>query len=178
MHGRSLCPCIARFSRVRDLSLPPAGTPWVSVGRVGRPHGLAGAFVVEQASEAPERFAVGARVYVGHEPADVVESKRSGGRLVIKLDRPTPRGAALEVPAQDLPPLEEDAWYVFQLVGLEVEEEGGRALGRVREVEPGPANDVLELDTGLALPFVGACVLDVDLEGGRIVVATGFAEPS
>jgi 16S rRNA processing protein RimM len=158
--------------------MPPAGTAWVSVGRVGRPHGLAGAFVVERPSEAPERFAVGARVYVGREPAEVVESKRPGGRLVIRLDRPVPRGGVLEVRSEELPPPEEDAWYVFQLVGLEVEEEGGRVLGRVREVEPGPANDVLELDTGLALPFVGACVLAVDLEAGRIVVAQGFAEPT
>jgi len=157
--------------------MQPAGTPWVSVGRVGRPHGLGGAFVVERASDAPERFAAGARVYVAREPAEVIESKRSGGRLVIRLDRAAPRGAALEVRAEDLPPPEEDAWYVFQLVGLEVEEEGGRLLGRVREVEPGPANDVLELDTGPALPFVGACVLDVDLVAGRIIVARGFAEP-
>ena len=47
---------------------------WVSVGRVGRPHGLAGAFVVEHASEAPERFAKGAIVHVGGEPARIVES--------------------------------------------------------------------------------------------------------
>jgi hypothetical protein len=44
-------------------------------------------------------------------------------------------------------------------------------------VTPGPANDVLQLDSGLALPLVGACVADVDLERRRIVVAPGFAEP-
>ena len=81
-----------------------------------------------------------------------------------------------EVPAADLPAPDEDAYYVFQLVGLSVEEEGGRPLGRVEVVEPGVANDVLELDTGLALPLHEACVLEVDVEGGRIVVARGFAE--
>ena len=75
-----------------------------------------------------------------------------------------------------LPPPEEDAYYVFQLVGLAVEEEGGRALGRVLAVEPGVANDVLELDSGLALPLHEACVLEVDVDGGRIVVARGFAD--
>jgi ribosomal 30S subunit maturation factor RimM len=65
---------------------------------------------------------------------------------------------------------------VFQLVGLSVEEEGGRLLGRVCEVQPGVANDVLELDTGLALPLHESCVLEVDVEGSRIVVARGFAE--
>jgi 16S rRNA processing protein RimM len=77
----------------------------------------------------------------------------------------------------ELPPPEEDAFYVFQLVGLAVEEEGGRLLGRVQDVEPGPANDALVLDSGLALPFVEACVRAVDLDTGRLVVAAGFAEP-
>jgi ribosomal 30S subunit maturation factor RimM len=54
-------------------------------------------------------------------------------------------------------------------------EEGGRTLGRVTAVTPGVANDVLELESGLALPMVVACVLEVDREGGRIVVARGFA---
>jgi ribosomal 30S subunit maturation factor RimM len=45
----------------------------------------------------------------------------------------------------------------------------------VSEVAPGVANDVLELDSGLALPLVEACVREIDLEGGRIVVAAGFS---
>jgi 16S rRNA processing protein RimM len=148
---------------------------WVAVGRVGRPHGLAGAFVVEDASEDPERFAAGATVHVGREPARVVEAKRSGGRLVVRLDRAAPRGAALEVPASELPPAGEDEFYVHDLVGLSVEEEGGRSLGRVQDVVPGVANDVLELEGGIALPMVEECVRAVDLEEGRIVVARGFA---
>jgi 16S rRNA processing protein RimM len=145
------------------------------VGRVGKPHGLEGAFVVEDASEDPERFAVGVSLLVGGEPAIVVESKRAGGRPVIRFDREVERGAELAIERGDLPPPDEDEFYVFQLVGLEVEEEGGRRLGRVVEVAPGPANDVLELDGGLALPLVDACVQEVDLDAGRILVRRGFA---
>jgi len=106
------------------------------------------------------------------------EAKRAGGgRLVVRLDRAAARGAALELPVSDLPAPEEGAYYVFQLVGLRVEEEDGRALGRVEEVDPGVANDVLRLDTGIDLPLVEDCVRRVDLEAGRIVVAPGFAEP-
>jgi 16S rRNA processing protein RimM len=108
----------------------------------------------------------------------VVASKRgSGGRPVIRLDRDVPRGGELTVRREDLPPTGEGEFYAFELVGLEVEEEGGRPLGRVSEVAPGVANDVLELDSGLALPLVEACIREVDLRGGRIVVAAGFAEP-
>jgi 16S rRNA processing protein RimM len=150
----------------------------VTVGRVGRPHGLDGSFVVEEGSDVPDRFAVGAELYVNGEPAKILHAKRvGGGRLALRLDRDAPRGATIAVRADTLPPPEEDAYYVFQLVGLEVVEEGGRSLGRVSDVLPYPANDVLELDSGLALPLVEDCVRQVDLETRRIVVATGFADP-
>jgi 16S rRNA processing protein RimM len=149
----------------------------VPVGRVGKPHGVDGSFFVEGASDAPERFERGATLLVGGAPAEVVACKRgAGGRFVIRLDRPVERGATLAVRRVDLPEPEEDAYYVFQLVGLAVEEEGGRALGTVIEVDNGPANDSLVLDSGLLLPLVGACVLDVDLAGGRVLVARGFAD--
>jgi 16S rRNA processing protein RimM len=152
-------------------------TERVSVGRVGRPHGIKGAFVVDDASDAPERLAKGAELLVDGEPARVVESKRSGGRPVIRLDRTAPRGARLEVLRASLPEPEADSYYVFQLRGLEVVDEGGEALGRVHDVLPYPANDVLELDTGLVLPLVEACVKEIDLETGRILVTRGFAAP-
>jgi 16S rRNA processing protein RimM len=148
----------------------------VTVGKVGRPHGLTGTFVVERPSEEAERFAVGAVLYVDGEAARVTESKRAGGgRVVIRLDRRVERGTVLQVPKAELPEPEGDGYYVFQLVGLEVVEEGGRRLGRVQDVASYPANDVLELDDGLALPMVADCIREIDVEGGRIVVARGFA---
>ena len=153
-------------------------TDFVDVGRVGRPHGLDGSFVVEQPSDDPDRFAPGAELLAGGEPAKVVTSKRAGqGRLVVKLDRRVERGTALEVPRDALPEPETGEWYVFQLVGLEVVEDGGRALGKVADVEPWPANDVIVLEGGALLPLVEACVLQVDLDAGRILVARGFADP-
>lgn len=150
----------------------------VQVGKVGKPHGLEGAFVVEGASEDPDRFAIGTTLLVDGEIAEVVESKKAGGRPVIRLDRDVPRGAEIEVERGDLPEPGENEYYAFQLVGLEVEEAGGQRLGRVTEISSGPANDVLELDTGLALPLVDACVQEVDLEGGRILVQPGFSGDS
>jgi 16S rRNA processing protein RimM len=146
----------------------------VRVGKVGKPHGLEGAFVVEEASDDPDRFAEGATLLVDGEPVRVVESKRAGGRPVIRFERKVPRGAAIEIDRSDLPEPEEGEYYAFQLIGLEVEEFGGETLGRVTEISSGPANDVLELDTGLALPLVDACVREVDLDAGRIFVQPGY----
>jgi 16S rRNA processing protein RimM len=155
------------------------GSDLVRVGRVGKPHGLDGGFFVEGPSEREDVFANGATLFAGGQPATVVASRRgSGGRPVILLDRHVERGAELAVARATLPSLaDEDEFYVFQLVGLSVEEENGRLLGRVREVLEYPGNDVLELDSGASLPLVEACVRQVDLAGGRIVVAVGFADP-
>jgi 16S rRNA processing protein RimM len=138
----------------------------VAVGRVGRSHGVDGSFVVQHASENEALFEPGAELFVAGEPVKVVARKRSGGRLVVKIDGAAPLGAELA----------DDSYYVFQLVGLEVIEEGGVRLGVVKEVAPGVANDVLELDSGLALPMHEECVRRVDLEAGRIVVSAGFAD--
>lgn len=149
----------------------------VEVGRVGRPHGVDGAFVVEAASEDPSRFQVGAELLVDGEPATVILSRRvGGGRRAIKLDRRAERGAELTVSRATLPPLDSGSYYVADLVGLEVIDEHGVRVGLVRDVVPGPANDALELDTGLLLPLVEDCVREVDLESRRVLLNPGFTD--
>jgi 16S rRNA processing protein RimM len=145
----------------------------VVLGRVGRPHGLDGSFVVERPSE---RLAKGMRVWVDGAAAEIVSAKRvGGGRLAIRLDCPVERGVELRVPRSELPQPAEDTYYVFQLVGLDVVERDGRGLGRVADVLEYPANDVLQLEDGQLLPLVDDCVLEVDIADRRIVVAPGFA---
>jgi 16S rRNA processing protein RimM len=84
----------------------------------------------------------------------------------------------LEVPRSELEPTGEDEYYVFELIGLKVEEEGGGELGSVTDVLPGVANDVLQLDSGVSLPMVEDCIRTVDLAEGRILIGPGFVMPS
>ena len=147
----------------------------VAIGKVGRAHGLEGAFVVERPSEHSERFEVGAELYIDGQPARVVSSKRSGGRLVVKLDVAVTRGAQLEFVRSELPELPADEYYVFDLVGLEAITEDGAGLGAIADVLSLPANDVIELESGALLPLVKACVLEVDLGSRRVVIARSFA---
>lgn len=147
----------------------------VQVGRVGRPHGTDGAFVVEQASDDDRRWEIGAIVIVDGAPARVTLMRRVGsGRRAIRLDRPVPRGAELSVRLRDLPPPEPDSYYAFQLVGLDVVDDEGAPVGMVAEVMPGPANDNLELGDGRLVPLIEDAIREIDLEGRRIVVARGF----
>ena len=148
----------------------------MTIGRVGRSHGLDGSFVVENASENESLFEPGATVLAGGEPAQVAARKRAGGRLVVRLDRRVERGTALELERDHLPPPDEGSYYVADLIGLTVVDADGRTLGAVANVESGVANDVLALDSGLLLPMHEECVLSVDLAERRILVARGFAD--
>ena len=147
----------------------------VPIGRVGRPHGLDGAFVVERASPDDRRWQVGATVLVNGAPAAITLTRKAGGgRRAIRLDREVPRGAELAIDASELPPPDPDSYYVFQLVGLQAVDEDGAALGRVVEVHPGAANDNVELEDGTLVPLVEDAIREVDVAAGRIVVARGF----
>jgi len=163
----------AEHEAVREGSDDDALVP---VGRVGRTHGLDGSFVVERPSDNERLFEPGAVLYAARTEATELACKRSGGRLVIKLEPPAARGAELAVPRSALPEPESGSYYVFQLRGLEVVEEDGRRLGRVQDVAPGVANDVLELDCGVFLPMHEECIRRIDLGAGTIVVASGFAD--
>ena len=122
------------------------------MGRVGRPHGLEGAFVVEDASDDPDRFEPGATLLVDGEQAEVVERKRAGNRLVVRLDRPVVRGTALRISRGELPEPEQLILADAQTSGgLLIAVDDGRTLvsalgdmgvpsaviGRVSAGEPG-----------------------------------------
>jgi 16S rRNA processing protein RimM len=157
--------------------LPTEPERLVPIGRVGRPHGVDGAFVVEGGSGDSTRFELGARILVDGHEAVIVESRRVGkGRRAIRVEPPAERGAQLAVRRADLPPPDEDAYYVADLVGLRVVDHDGTEVGTVRDVLPGPANDALELDTGALLPLVEDCVREVDLDAGTIVLNPGFTD--
>ena len=145
------------------------------IGRVGRPHGLDGAFVVEHASDDERRWQVGATVIVDGEHATITLMRRVGGRKrAIRLDRQVERGAALAIVVSDLPAPGADSYYAFQLVGLVAVEEGGNELGPVVDVVPGVANDNLELADGTLIPLIEDAIHAIDLDGGRVVLVQGF----
>ena len=147
----------------------------MQVGRVGRPHGLDGAFVVERGSDDESRYAVGAVLLVNGVPATIVVSRRIGkGRRAIRLDRAVERGDLLTIARANLPELGEGEFYAFELIGLRVAEQGGEDIGTVRDVLPGPANDNLELADGTLVPMIEDAIQSIDLAGGIVLLNPGF----
>ena len=157
---------------------------FVLIGRVKRPHGTQGEVTVEPVSEVRERFEGLARVLVrsgeGIKEMNVVSTRPKGDLLLLRLegidDMTAAQGLAqaeLGVRRQDVWPLPEGSFYIFDLVGCLVVGEGGREIGIVDDVLGMPANDVLVVKTekGEALvPVTRNVVKQVDLAGKTIVI--------
>ena len=84
------------------------------------------------------------------------------------------RGTSLHATRAALPSLPDDEFYHADLIGLDVFDTGGRALGRIIAVPNHGAGDLLEirpLDGGdtILLPFTRAAVPTVDLAAGRVI---------
>ena len=85
------------------------------------------------------------------------------------------RGTSLFVDRVRLPSLPDDEFYHADLVGLDVVDTGGEALGKVIAVHNHGAGDILEISStrhksALLLPFTKAIVPNVDLKAGRLIV--------
>ena len=84
------------------------------------------------------------------------------------------RGVRLYADRARLPGLGEDEFYHADLIGLQVLDTGGAAVGRVSAVLNHGAGDLLEVQRpgkGAALvPFTRAVVPTVDVAAGRIVI--------
>lgn len=84
------------------------------------------------------------------------------------------KNAPLFVTRKDAVPLEEDEYFIADLIGLTVETDEGKTLGKVADVIQTGANDVYVVHTAedkeLLLPAIRDCVRSVDMEKGTIMV--------
>lgn len=84
------------------------------------------------------------------------------------------RGLKLYISREILPdPVDEDEYYVTDLIGLDVVDQAGAPLGRVKSVHDFGAGDLLEVEPAQGpswwLPFTREAVPDVSIAARRIV---------
>jgi 16S rRNA processing protein RimM len=115
------------------------------------------------------------------ERMEVEASRLAGNRVILKLagiDTPEQarrmRGAMLQVPRQELQPLEEGAFYRFEIVGLSVFTLAGSLLGVVTEVLETGGNDVYVVRDGsggeILIPALKSVIKKIDTEAGQMVI--------
>jgi 16S rRNA processing protein RimM len=180
---------VQRDSRDRGGS-GAAETPeprYLLVGRVSRPHGVRGELRVEIITDYPERLSEHTHFYLAHPgspttvrrfPAEKVRIHRDVAllKLVGCDDRNAAdelRGLLVQIPVEEAVPLEEGEYYLYQLIGVQVETEDGEGLGKVVDVIETGANDVYVVRGPrgeVLLPAIEDVVLGLDLESKRMVV--------
>ncbi len=84
------------------------------------------------------------------------------------------KGKELWIPREEAQPLEEDEYYIGDLIGMKVVLEDKSSFGVLKDVMETGANDVyvVETDQGqeVLLPAIGECILDIDVESETMTV--------
>jgi 16S rRNA processing protein RimM len=140
----------------------PAPGDRLVVGRVGRAHGLRGEVAVRFTSNRPERAEPGAVLYIDDRELVIATSRPHQDRVLVRFEGIDDRTAAEALQGRELSAaplgddvvLDDDELWVHEIVGAEVHDRSGAAVGRVVAVEANPAHDILVLDGGALVPMV------------------------
>jgi len=166
---------------------------FVTVARVLRPDGFEGAVRVQPLTDFPERLLELERVRLTRtgplgtrsEWRRVLRVRRKGAGFTLLVEGTSNRdearalaGALVEIPRSEVGRLPPGRFYRFEIIGLGVYDEAGRALGTVTDILETGANDVYVVTPEgaerapdeILVPALKDVVLEVDPEAGRMVV--------
>jgi len=174
----------------------------IAIGQIVAPRGIKGEVRVLPLTDFPDRFKTLRRAFLGapwNSAVEVEGARFHQGMALVKIRGIDTRDEAeklrdvyLEIEEADLVPLGKDEYYLFQIVGLRVFTEEGRALGEVVDVLRTGPNDVYVVresqpaDPGetpgaghrpgtpgareYLIPAVKEFITGVDLQGKKLVV--------
>jgi 16S rRNA processing protein RimM len=167
----------------------------VTVGRIGRAHGIRGEVSVEVRTDSPDlRFVTGAQLATDPEragPLTVRQTRWHSGRLLVCFDGVVDRSGAealrgvlllTEVDADERPG-DPDEYFDHQLLGLRAVTTQGGDIGEVTDVLHLPDQDLLVIGRSgseVLVPFVTALVPEIDLANRRVVIdpPEGLLDPA
>lgn len=167
--------------------MPP--NDFVLIGKIAGVHGIRGNVKVFSYADSPD-------VFETDRPFLVIDARGASQTRTINWVKPHGRGlimafhdiqdrdgaekllqAEIYIKRSDLPDLEEDTYYWFELIGLSVVDSNGAFLGRVESVMETGSNDVYVVkdeERGAAyevlVPALGSVIRSVDLERGVMTV--------
>lgn len=151
---------------------------FLQVGVISSTHGIRGEVKVFPTTDEPARFKKLKNVLLdtGKERLELeIQSVKFFKQFVIVKFRGIDnindiekyKGKSLMVPREDAVQLEEDEYYIADLIGMEVYTDGGR-FGTLKDVMETGANEVYIIDSDehgeVLVPAIHDCILDVDVE--------------
>lgn len=151
---------------------------FLQVGVISSTHGIRGEVKVFPTTDDPLRFKKLKKVLLdtGEERLELeIQSVKFFKQFVIVKFRGIDnindieryKGKSLLVPREDAVELDEDEYYIADLIGMEVFTEEGR-FGVLKDVMETGANEVYIIDSDehgeVLVPAIHDCILDVDIE--------------
>jgi len=158
----------------------------VVVGQILRPHGLRGELKVMPLTDHTERFEKIRRYHIRAvtgkqgEWMNLLQLRWQGKHLIMKFEgiescdsAEKYRGTFVEIPRETCHPLDEDQYYVADLIGLRVRTSDGLTVGTLKEVLQETAQDIYVVHAGskdVLIPAVRQFIKQIDLDRGEMVV--------
>lgn len=155
------------------------------IGKILNTHGVHGEMKVEPLTDNPERYKLLEKVFVEDRRKNYTSYEVEGvrfhkGNVLVKLagidtpeDAKLLKNCHLAINKEDRMPLEEGRYYIDDLIGLAVIEDG-KQIGTLKDVLQPGANDVYVLDSALYpdlyIPAIADVILSVDIDKGEMQV--------
>ncbi|MBX4269371.1 ribosome maturation factor RimM [Clostridium estertheticum] len=153
---------------------------FMSVGTIGKTHGLKGEVKVFSLTDSLERFKKLKNVYIDGEIRKVEGCKLQADKAILKIEgidtieqAETYRNKYLMVKREDAVKLTKGSYYVADLLDCAVFEEGSdEELGKVFDVLNTPGNDVywVKGKEELLIPVLKNIVVSVDINKRIIII--------
>jgi 16S rRNA processing protein RimM len=155
------------------------------IGRVVKPHGVKGRVKVEYFGEDLPRFSLYPEIFIEDEKGrpesyEILEVIPQPPRLILRLkgigkvEEVKPLiGKEILIERESLPGLEEGEYYWVDILGMSVETEEGKRIGKVKKIFPTGANDVYVVEGKrgeIFLPATEEVIQSIDLKRGVMKV--------
>jgi 16S rRNA processing protein RimM len=161
----------------------------VVIGKIIGTYGNRGMVKIFPLTDFPERFLKMSKMTLENDgnirEYTVSQAKKHQKYIVVKYDQVTDmtmaetlKGSLIKISKDELMPLPEGSFYIFDIIGLEVYSVDGEFIGVVEDVLQTGANDVYVINNKekkeqkpLLIPALKEVVKEIDIKGGKMVIS-------
>ena len=153
----------------------------INIGKVVTTHGVRGDIKVYPHTNVENMFAKIKKIYIGEEERKILSVKYAKGCPVLNLEGTNTVeeaqlliGKTVFANEEELPNLEQDSYYLKDIIGCTAVDEEENEIGKITDVIFTGANDVYQIETEngreMLVPAVKEFVLKVDIKNKKIKI--------
>lgn len=157
----------------------------IAYGKVIKPHGLSGEVKVLPFSGEFSSFKNFSKLYISLENINppkftISRSRNQKNHIIVKLknidsidEAEKLKGLMVFIDKEELPEKEEDEYYWFELIGMDVFNTEDELIGKVKDLMDNSAQPILVIKNNsdeILVPMVDKFVKDIDTKNSKIVI--------